>query len=160
MIREDLLTIESIHTVEQGTNTVEPKALISGRALPNSFVTLYIFSTPVVITVKTDAGGNWNYIFDKTLENGSHEMYVGITDNEGRIVAKSNPISFVKTAEAFAGETEKPTPQPIESVEPSLVNTDSLLTIGSVIVLMLGLALIFVGLHLRRDDDVLVPQTI
>lgn len=160
MVREDLLAIDSIHTVEQGTDTVEPKALISGRALPNSFVTLYIFSTPVVITVKTDAGGNWNYIFDKTLENGSHEMYVGITDNEGRIVAKSNPISFVKTAEAFAGETKTPTPQPIESVEPSLVNTDSLLTIGSVIVLMLGLALIFVGLHLRRDDDVLVPQTI
>jgi len=139
---------------------IEPKALISGKALPNSFVTLYIFSTPVVITVKTDADGNWNYIFDKTLEDGDHEVYVGITDNEGKIVAKSNPISFVKTAEAFVGETEATTPQPIESAVPSLVNSEALLTIGSILVLVLGLVLIFVGLHLRREDDSLVPRMV
>jgi len=161
MVREDLLIVDSIHTVERGVDGIEPKALISGKALPNSFVTLYIFSTPVVITVKTDADGNWNYIFDKTLEDGEHEVYVGITNNEGKIVAKSNPISFTKTAEAFEGETETTaTSQPVESVEPSLVNNEALLTIGSILVLVLGLVLIFVGLHLRREDDVLVPRTI
>lgn len=160
IVREDLLVVESIHTVEHGTEGAEPKALISGRALPNSFVTLYIYSTPVVITVKTDADGNWNYIFDKTLEDGDHEVYVGITDNEGKIVAKSNPISFVKTAEAFVGEPDSTTTQPVESIEPSLINSEALLTIGSILVLMLGLVLIFVGLHLRREDDLLVPRTI
>ena len=160
MVREDLLIVDSIHTVERGVDGIEPKALISGKALPNSFVTLYIFSTPVVITVKTDADGNWNYIFDKTLEDGDHEVYVGITDNEGKIVAKSNPISFVKTAEAFVGETEATTPQPIESAVPSLVNSEALLTIGSILVLVLGLVLIFVGLHLRREDDSLVPRMV
>lgn len=160
LVRDDLLVVESIHTVERGADGVDPKALISGKALPNSFVTLYIFSTPVVITVKTDTDGNWNYIFDKTLENGDHEVYVGITDNEGKIVAKSNPISFVKTAEAFVSDTDSTAPQPVESVEPSLVNSEALLTIGSILVLILGLVLIFVGLHLRREDEMMMPRTV
>lgn len=74
---------------------------LSGRALPEAFVTLYIFSNdPIVVIIKTDANGNWVYELDKDLENGDHEAYVAITDNTGRITAKSEPFYFVKTAEA------------------------------------------------------------
>jgi chitodextrinase len=73
---------------------------LEGKALPNSFVTLYIFSTPVVVTVKTDAVGRWTYTVDKELENGKHTMYVAMTESSGKIIAKSAPNPFVKTAEA------------------------------------------------------------
>ncbi len=72
----------------------------SGRALPNSFVTLYVFSTPVVVTVKADASGAWSYTLDSELEDGNHELYVATVDAGGRILAKSPAVPFVKRAEA------------------------------------------------------------
>jgi hypothetical protein len=53
-----------------------------------------------VLTVKTDADGNWSYILDKDIEDGSHQAYVAVTDNTGKITAKSEPLAFIKTAEA------------------------------------------------------------
>ncbi len=125
-------------------------AIISGTGLPNSFVTLYIFSTPIVVTVKTDDDGAWSYIFDKELEDGEHEIYVGITDNAGRIVAKSNPFSFVKTAEAYAqGDERAADPVIVESEAPSLLSSHMMLVVGSIAVVALGLVLILLGLHVN-----------
>lgn len=74
---------------------------VSGKATPNSFVTIYIHSDPIVLTVKTDADGNWSYIFDKDIGDGEHEVYVAVTDSTGKISEKSEPLAFVKTAEAI-----------------------------------------------------------
>ena len=42
--------------------------IFSGQAEPNSVVTLYIYSDlPVVITIKTNEYGNWEYEFSKSL---------------------------------------------------------------------------------------------
>ena len=65
-------------------------------------MTLYIFSTPIIVTVKADSEGRWTYELDKELEDGNHEVYVATVDNSGKIVAKSNPIPFVKQANAAA----------------------------------------------------------
>ncbi len=157
--RDDLLTVDHITTVTDDNNKESlPKAHLGGKALPYSFVTLYIFSTPIVITVKTDKEGNWSYIFDKELDDGDHEVYVGITDNAGKIVAKSNPLSFVKTAEAFtpvsanSGVAKVETPE-----EPALLNGSMMLAIGSIAIVALGLVLILLGLHVKPKEEVLQP---
>ncbi len=159
VVREDLFVIESITTLTPdsalSSNKKTPEAVISGRALPNSFVTLYVFSNPVVVTVKTDADGNWSYRFDKEIADGTHEVYVGVTDNAGRVVAKSEPVRFVKTAEAFT---------PVDAAEnvavaqtetqKSLISSSSVLLIASVSVVAIGLILILLGLHLQgRKED-------
>ncbi|MEK9177005.1 MAG: Ig-like domain-containing protein, partial [Patescibacteria group bacterium] len=74
----------------------------AGRGLPNGFVTLYIFSTPVVVTVKADISGAWSYTLDTELPDGSHELYVAIVDAGGKIIAKSPAVPFVKEAQAAA----------------------------------------------------------
>lgn len=151
IVREDLLVVDSITSFSADADTdttgVAQKAVISGKALPHSFVNIYIFSTPIVVTVRTDAEGNWNYIFDKELEDGNHEVYIGITDNAGRVVAKSNPFSFVKTAEAFTETSPVQTPAQIENSEPSLIGKNIIFLLGSVLVVMLGLILIMLGIH-------------
>lgn len=82
---------------EDGKNNVE----LSGKSEPDALVTIYIFSEdPIVITVKADANGNWNYELDRDLYDGQHEAYVAVTDNAGKIISKSEPIAFVKTAQA------------------------------------------------------------
>ena len=90
-----------VDTVElQSDDAGKKKLRLTGKGLPNSFVTIYVYSDPIVLTVKTDSEGNWTYELDKDLEDGQHEAYVAITDNTGKITGKSEPIAFVKTAQA------------------------------------------------------------
>ena len=76
--------------------TVEEKGyIIAGQAEPNSVVTLYIYSDlPLVITVETDEFGNYEYHLKESLTDGEHEVYVAINDDTGKIVSRSNPLSF------------------------------------------------------------------
>jgi hypothetical protein len=155
--QNDILAITSVTTalpLADATSTVaasEPStdlvAVISGKAPANSFVTLYIFSTPIIITIKTDADGGWNYHFDKELENGTHEVYVGVTDNAGKIVAKSAPFTFIKTAEAYAGQKEvvDAVATPALPTEHNLLSRTTLYVIGGLTLLLIGLVILMIG---------------
>src|SRR5690606_9218401 len=105
----DVLSINEVTpVVETDESLGKPRvqSKISGVALPNSYVTLYIFSTPTIITVKTDDTGAFVYMFEKELSDGAHEVYVAITDNTGSVIAHSEPFGFVKEAEAFSASTD------------------------------------------------------
>ncbi len=139
----------------QKSDTGEQKLHLEGKGLPNSFVTIYIYSDPIVLTVKTDSEGNWTYELDKNLEDGNHEAYVAVTDNTGKITAKSEPIAFVKTAQAVtvipsveASETTKVLP-----VTQSHTERDVLLLI-SIITAAIAVALATIGFikHKRSTD--------
>ncbi len=98
----------------------ENKILLKGKALPNTFVRVYIYSNnPIIVTVRTDNDGNWSYKLDKELKNGEHEVYVAITDNTGKITSKSKPLAFVKTAKAVSVipvANAKTTESPVETM--------------------------------------------
>ncbi|MFT5179985.1 MAG: hypothetical protein ACI9GH_000440 [Candidatus Paceibacteria bacterium] len=96
----ELHTVTEVKLISSDAMEGKNKVAFSGKALPNSLVTLYIFSTPVVVTIKADENGEWEYTLDKELEDGEHEVFVATVDNTGKIVARSNAIPFVKTAEA------------------------------------------------------------
>jgi hypothetical protein len=168
VVREDILQVVSIESIvpenpEDDTDGVAAQAVISGKALPNSFVTLYIFSTPTVVTVKTEEDGSWKYRFDKELEDGEHTVYIGLTDNAGRIVAKSEPFRFVKEAQAFtpadAAGIGSITTEPADD---SLLSSYMIYLILSISVVSIGLVLILLGLHLdtrqRRFKDVVTSK--
>jgi hypothetical protein len=96
-IKSDIYKVEKVELVEMEKG----KGLkLEGKALPNTYVTIYIYSDPVVLTVKTDADGSWSYVLDKGVEDGEHQVYVAVTDNTGKITAKSEAVAFVKTAQA------------------------------------------------------------
>jgi hypothetical protein len=154
LVRDDYLRVESI--TNDKSNLIDGEqvaAFIQGKGLPNSFVTLYIFSTPIVVTVKTNDDGSWSYRFDKELPDGTHEVYVGITDNAGRIVAKSNPFEFIKTAEAFSpiGATNEATIEPAGD-EQVLFSDNIMLVVLSIAVVALGLVLMLLGLHMQSRN--------
>ncbi len=133
----------------------EQKLHLEGKGLPNSFVTIYIYSDPIVLTVKTDSEGNWTYELDKNLEDGNHEAYVAVTDNTGKITAKSEPIAFVKIAQAV---TVLPAAEAAEATQ-TLPVTQSrsqrdLLLLVAIIIAALAVALATVGFikHKRSLD--------
>lgn len=91
-ISEDL-KIEKIEDIVLNKNI---RQKISGKALPGSVVLLYIYSElPMITQAQTDEFGNWTYTLQNSLLDGNHEIYVTINDNTGKIVSKSNPISFM-----------------------------------------------------------------
>jgi hypothetical protein len=104
LVEETLLNVSAVVPVLTTTDKTLPprvQAEIRGKGLPNSFVTVYVFSEPVIATIRTDEDGSFVYTFEKELEDGEHNVYVAITDNTGAIMAKSKPFTFIKEAEAF-----------------------------------------------------------
>ncbi len=160
VVRDDVFKVTGIAPAQK--NPEEPEdlapAIISGTALPNSFVTLYIFSTPVVVTVKTDADGSWTYRLDKELEDGEHQVFVGVTDNSGKIVAKSSPFTFVKEAQAFTpANAQEAQQQPVQAEESSFISTYMVYLVLSISVVAIGLVLILLGIYIdpkqRKEEN-------
>lgn len=152
VIREDLLEVRAITTENFGASdqSLQPVALIAGKGLPNSFVTLYIFSTPIVVTLKTEADGSWVYRFDRELEDGEHVIYAGITDNAGKIVAKSNPLTFVKEAQAFTQVDDSLAVAAANSDrDQTLFSLNMIYLVASISVVAIAVVLILLGLHLE-----------
>lgn len=150
LVRDDVLQVHDIIAESSfaTSSSPTPVAIITGKALPNSFVTLYIFSTPIIVTVRTEADGSWQYRFDRELEDGEHVVYAGITDNAGKIIAKSTPFTFVKEAQAFT-PTESYVPEGVmvSTDEDTLSANAMLLLIGSISIVSIGLVLILLGFY-------------
>jgi len=89
------LAVSSVATVKPEENKTTSNLKFEGKAKPNQVITLFIYSTmPIVVTVQADSNGNWSYELDKTLVDGTHEAYVALNDNEGKIVEASLPTPF------------------------------------------------------------------
>ena len=89
----DILSVEKIGNAKvQGSKST---ILLRGKARANSVITLYIYSQlPLVLTTRTDANGNWIYELDEKLTDGTHQVYVAVNDNTGKIRYKSSPFTF------------------------------------------------------------------
>jgi len=96
--------IENVINIEDEKDATKEGYNLSGTAEANNVITLYIYSDmPLVMTTETDEYGNWKYQLNESLIEGEHEIYVAVNDNTGKIVKKSNPLSFfVKEAKAVS----------------------------------------------------------
>lgn len=128
---------------------------LSGTALPNSYVTVYIFSTPTIVTVKTNARGEWSYTLDKELDNGQHDVYVATVDNSGRLIARSESIPITKSDEAATLGTfgiGEPSPAPNNFVQENFI-----LIILSILLFAVIVVLILSG-GKNKEADFVVPE--
>jgi hypothetical protein len=149
----ELLQVEDVKVIEVGVNehgsSTIKKMKLSGKAQPNSFVTVYIFSEPIVVTVKADATGAWTYTLEKELPDGTHHVYSAITDAGGRILAKSEPLPFVKVAAAVSLGAGA-----IDSVpEPGFFSGASLYAMIAMLIGILGVALSIIGFIVHQKGD-------
>lgn len=135
--------------VNNGDSQMLPEKLlkITGKALPDMFVTLYIYSEdPIIVTVKTDELGNWTYDLDKNIAEGEHEVYVAVTDNTGKITAKSNPLKFIKTAEAATVIPEAYAQEMDKNISPMEKSKNTFVSMAiAIVAIFLSIALILIG---------------
>ena len=130
----------ALKTDEIGNRNVD----FNGSADPDTIINLYVFSQdPVVVSLRTDVNGDWNYTLDKEIADGQHEVYVAVADDAGKIITKSEPIAFVKTAEAA---TMIPMSQFNANQSPIENSSSQYVTIALIIVsVFLIIAIILIG---------------
>lgn len=154
--RTDILVVSNLQTIERDTSSASAtpesiaRVVFSGRALPSSFVTLSIFSSPLSVTVKSSPEGSWQYVFDKELENGEHQVFASMTDNSGRIVAKSSPFTFVKEGDTYTIGAAEGHSLAVSPSETRLFSESVFVLVSSLGVIMLGLVLLLLGVHFGR----------
>ncbi|MFA6386176.1 MAG: Ig-like domain-containing protein [Candidatus Paceibacterota bacterium] len=148
--------VVSLYKVREVALTEKKEVKLKGQALPNSFITLYIYSTPIMVTVKTDSNGEWQYTLDKELENGNHTVYTATVNNTGNIVAKSTPFTFVKTAEAVTLQDLTPIQSSTSTTmveRPVFVQTKNIFFLGIVLLMIIGVILVLIGLFSKKVDQ-------
>lgn len=147
---ESIAPVIPIYKVNEVNLTAEKKVSFTGKALPNSFLTLYIYSTPIIVTIKTDSDGEWQYTMDKELENGTHTVYTATVNNTGKIMVKSPGFTFVKTAEAATLEDFLPINTEASQNKPGLLSGIDATLVLSFISLTMVLVLILVGIISKK----------
>ncbi|MFH0755626.1 MAG: Ig-like domain-containing protein [bacterium] len=134
----------AFYKIEDVKLTSDKKINITGKFLPNNFVTIYIYSTPIIVTVKTNINGEWKYTLDEELENGKHTIYVATVNNTGKILAKSTAFTFIKTAEAATLE-KLPFAQTTENIKPSFLSKNNIYIFAGLFIIIILSVLIIVG---------------
>ncbi|MFH1656782.1 MAG: Ig-like domain-containing protein [Candidatus Nealsonbacteria bacterium] len=141
--------VEKVELVSLEEKPEEKVLKIEGKAPPYSFVTIYIYSLPIVVVTKADANGNWQYILDKPLDDGQHQVYATVTNNVGEIDEKSESFDFAKTGEKvfriFASQGEAQVASPVQEFKSSFI-----ILIISTIIFVLGIAFISIGFFMRE----------
>ena len=148
VFRVESFEVTEVKELPDGKKDVR-SAVVRGRALPNSFITIYIYSTPIVVTVKTDNSGRWTYTLDRELDDGAHDIFVAVTDHSGKILAKSEAFPFVKEAEAIVLITDEvrvstPAARPRVTAFPTLIMT------GAVSAALVLMGIITIGYFERK----------
>jgi len=147
--KTDIYKVERVEvvTLSQGGKGLK----FSGKGLPNSFITLFIFSKPIVVVVKTDSSGHWECTLDKPLGDGQHTVYATLTDNQGQIKARSETFVFVKKGENVFRILETPA----EAVSPvEKLRGPFTILILSIVILCLTIALIIIDILARKRRNV------
>lgn len=121
------------------------KIAFEGRAFPNTYLTLYIYNTPIIVTVKTDNNGQWSYQLDQEIENGEYQMFIASVGTSGKILARSNPILFTKTSDAAIIGISGNLNNSISTQ--NFLKDNFILIILAMLILVVVLGMMFVGNH-------------
>ncbi|HNT29729.1 MAG TPA: hypothetical protein PKL83_02140 [bacterium] len=95
-------------TGDAATEEILDRVIFAGHAMPDVTVTLHVFSDPIIATTKTDENGNWVYVLENGLEEGTHEVYIAVNDANDKPVGRSALYEFfVSTAMAADNQLEQ-----------------------------------------------------
>lgn len=141
------IKIEKVEIVVLPEN--KEKLKISGWGIPNSFLTIYIYSKPIIALAKVGPNGYFEYILDKSLADGTHTVYVALTNNKGEIEEKSSPFVFIKSGNKILRISEFQAEVPKSPVE--ILSRNFLILTISLILLALSLTFFLIGFLTRKQ---------
>lgn len=155
---------DAVATEGNSSSTTRTMIVFRGKALPNTIVTLYVYSDPIVSALKADEEGNWTYTLTKDIPDAAHTAFAALLGADGHIIARSLPFSFIKTPEGVTGGSEL-----LRSEDDSLrgFGGERIVAVAAAILGLLGLSLSVIGIMAGRKkrlhhpvplrDDIYTP---
>jgi len=70
------------------------KPTFSGYTFPNTLVTIYIYSKPIVGTTYSDSTGYWSWTSAEAIPAGNHSVQATVTDSQGHVSMASTATAF------------------------------------------------------------------
>jgi hypothetical protein len=122
---------------------------IEGKGRPDSFINVYIFSNPIVMTTKTDENGNWSILLDKPLSDGSHEVYTVLADSPDEATARSDSFTFTKAGDKVAAITVSSLSAGAAKSPADILSSNSYLLVILIVILSAIIAFIAIGISSR-----------
>lgn len=136
----------SVQAVSLQDRETKNTLTLSGTAVPNSVVDIYLFSDPIVVSTTADANGNWSYELYYHLPEGSHKAYT-IVDHPEQGRVKSEVFTFdVAYAQTFDDDVVIPD---LISVTPVSQNI-SQVYVGVALIIMSVAFMIILGIFQFR----------
>lgn len=155
--REAVLQQKDVYKVERVEKIFDKSGRsgikIEGKALPDSFVTVYIYSSLIVMTTKTDSNGNWTIVLDKPLSDGTHEVYAALTNNYGEIAARSELFVFTKIGDMVAAITISALSSGEKSSPASIFQNKIYIILAFVIILGIAASFFLVGVFSQNKPS-------
>lgn len=151
---DQTISEDQIPTVDKDRTKAQTAIVFSGKATPNSTVYVYIFSDPIIVAVNTDADGNWVYVLDKPLDQGKHEAYVVLHDEQTQEVVRTESTAFyVSTAEARSTLLSPGKEKSLVLEDPFKVTIRKYVTYISIVIAIAFAVIIEVFIRKRRHED-------
>jgi hypothetical protein len=147
-------TLDSSLTLSPATTATKGRLRLTGQGDPNSLLLVYLYSKlPLVLTVQTNASGQWTYELSEPLTENLHTAYVAVANGDGTIARKSSALQFfVKKAEAVTVTSflsDEPIVETSDAVESPM---RSYLLAGGALILI-GLILVGFFYFIRRNSN-------
>jgi hypothetical protein len=146
----EIYQVEKVELVESPQNKAEKVLKLMGKAPANSFVTIYIYSTPTIVVAKADENGNWEYTLDKPLADGRHTVYASVTNNKGDIEKISQSFDFAKAEDTII-KLLTPTDGTAESPAQNLNRIFMIMIVIAVVVAIVFVVLVL-GVYLSQHN--------
>jgi len=145
----DVYRVEKISAITLADNTVGFR--LEGCGLPDSYVTVFIYSVPVIGMVKADSAGAWIYDVHQPLSDGQHSAYAALVNSDGSLAARSEQFVFVKSGTAAVQKFTNPEAE-IKISADDLKNNFSIY-LALMVLLSLAIALLVIGFVARSREE-------
>jgi hypothetical protein len=147
-------SVAPVYEADQARGVPPVQLRVQGTGVPNSYLQLYLFSTPTVTTVPVTADGTFSVVLDAPLSPGDHEMYVAYVDPSGFLTEVGAPVSFsLRNGLIVPHETAESTP-PVVTKSKIITPLQLHQMVSSLVLVVLGMALLVLGHAVSRRFSV------
>lgn len=124
----------AIHTESEGA-----KVTISGTALAESDVYVYLISKSIKSSTRSLLDSTWTYNFEEDLPEGNYSVYVAVINESGQLV-RSTPFDF-SISRAINSDTSRKFDITYQSAEKARLEVFDLAIKAGIVLLVVGIIL-------------------
>jgi hypothetical protein len=144
----------SIASAGKQAREMKDTLVLNGKGPTNSILDIYIFSEPMVVSVKTDVNGDWTYELAYHLPEGNHHTYAVVRHPEKGLV-RSEVFNF---GVAYARDSRGEPTQELLVTRQRSGDLFQLYLTAAVSVVLLGMGGVLLMYRMRLEETLITDS--